>query len=44
MKATTERIALINQIYKTGASVFVHDLVNADGQAAGTQVTLQIPV
>jgi sensor histidine kinase YesM len=44
MKATTERIALINQIYKTGASVFVHDLVNEDGQAAGTQVTLQIPV
>ncbi len=44
MKATTERIALINQIYKTGASVFVHDLVNKDGEAAGTQVTLQIPV
>ena len=44
MKATTERIALINQIYKTGASVSVHDLVNDKGQAAGTQVTLQIPV
>ena len=44
MKATTERIALINQIYKTGASVFVHDLVNEEGDTAGTQVTLQIPV
>jgi hypothetical protein len=44
MKATSERIALINQIYKTGASVFVHDLVNEDGQAAGTKVSLQIPV
>jgi hypothetical protein len=29
MKATTERIALINQVYKTGANVFVHDLVDA---------------
>ncbi len=44
MKATTERIALINQIYKTGASVFVHDLVNDKGQAEGTQVTIQIRV
>ena len=44
MKATTERIVLINQIYKTGASVFVHDLVNEQGQAAGTEVILQIPV
>ncbi|MEO6613642.1 MAG: histidine kinase [Chitinophagaceae bacterium] len=44
MKATTERIALINQIYKTGANVFVHDLVDEDGQAAGTEVILQIPV
>lgn len=44
MKATTERIALINQIYKTGANVFVHDLVNEQGQAAGTEVILQIPV
>ena len=44
MKATTERIALINQIYKTGASVFVHDLVNEKEEAAGTRVTIQIPV
>ena len=44
MKATTERIVLINQLYKTGASVVVHDLVDEDGQAAGTEVILQIPV
>jgi tetratricopeptide (TPR) repeat protein len=44
MKATTERIALINQIYKTGANVVTHDLVDEQGQAAGTEVTLQIPV
>ena len=44
MKATTERIALINQIYKTGASVSVHDLVNDENEVLGTSVTLQIPV
>ena len=26
MKVTSERIALINQIYKTGAHVTIHDL------------------
>jgi sensor histidine kinase YesM len=44
MKATTERIALINQIYKTGANVVVHDLVDEKGQASGTRVCIQIPV
>ena len=44
MKATTERIALINQIYKTGANVIVLDLVDDKGHASGTQVTIQIPV
>lgn len=44
MKATTERISLINQVYKTGASVFVQDLIDDEGRPAGTQVTLQIPV
>lgn len=44
MKAATERIVLINQLYKTGASVVVRDLVNNNGLATGTQVTLQIPV
>jgi tetratricopeptide (TPR) repeat protein len=44
MKVTSERIALINQTYKTGANVTLHDLVHNDGQPAGTQVTIQIPV
>ena len=44
MKATTERITLINQVYKTGANVVVHDLVDEKGFAAGTHVTLEIPV
>ena len=44
MKATSERITLINQVYKTGANVYIHDLMDEKGIAAGTQVTLQIPV
>ncbi len=44
MKVTSERIALINQIYKTGADVSIHDLVDNNGRPAGTQVTIQIPV
>ena len=44
MKATSERIALINQTYKTGANVVIHDLVDADGNAAGTQVSILLPV
>ena len=36
MKVTSERIALINQIYKTGADVCVHDLVDTNGNALGT--------
>ena len=27
MKVTSERLALINQIYKTGANVTIHDLI-----------------
>ncbi len=44
MKVTSERIALINQIYKTGADVCVHDLVDTNGKALGTEVTIKIPV
>ncbi len=44
MKVTSERIALINQIYRTGANVAIHDLIDAEGQPGGTEVTIQIPV
>ena len=44
MKATSDRIALINQIYRTGANVAIHDLVNKEGLPVGTRVTIQIPV
>ena len=44
MKVTSERIALINQIYKTGAEVKIHDLVDENGESSGTKVIIQIPV
>jgi sensor histidine kinase YesM len=44
MKATSDRIALINHVYRVGANVVVHDLVDAEGQPAGTEVTIQIPI
>lgn len=43
MRITCERIALINRIYKTGADVIIHDLMN-DGKPSGTKVIIQIPV
>ncbi|MEJ7828403.1 MAG: histidine kinase [Segetibacter sp.] len=42
MKVTNERIALINQMYQTNTKVQVHDLADAEGRAAGTEVVLEI--
>ena len=44
MKVTSERLALINQIYKSGANVTIHDLADSNGQPAGTRVTIKIPL
>ncbi len=44
LKMTSERIALINQFYQTHTQIMIEDLVAADGQPAGTEVTLQIPI
>lgn len=44
MKVTSDRIALINQVYKTGADVRIDDLTSVDGKAEGTRVIIQIPV
>lgn len=33
---------MINQIYKNGANVTIHDLTDNDGQPSGTQVTIKI--
>lgn len=44
LKMTSERIALVNQLYQTRTQVAIEDLVDADGQPAGTEVVLQIPI
>ncbi len=42
-KVTSERLELINKVYKTGASVTTDDIVNESGEIAGTLVTIKIP-
>ncbi|WP_158552632.1 hypothetical protein [Spirosoma telluris] len=44
MKVTGERIALINQLYKTSTQVLIRDLVDSEGQPAGTEVVLEIRI
>lgn len=44
MKVTGERIALINQLYKTSTHVQIRDLVDSEGQPAGTEVVLEIRI
>ncbi len=44
LKMTSERIALVNQLYQTHTQVLIADLVDAAGQPAGTEVVLQIPL
>lgn len=44
MKVTSERLALINQVYKTGTDVIIDDLMDKEGHPAGTKVTIQIPL
>ncbi|MEO6549696.1 MAG: histidine kinase [Ferruginibacter sp.] len=44
MQVTSDRIALINQVYENGADVNIEDLVDIDSNPSGTKVTVQIPV
>ncbi len=44
MKVTNERINLINQIYKTNASVEIVDLFDDKNNSTGTSVIIQIPI
>ena len=44
MKMTGERITLINQMYKAQTQVQIHDLIDAEGNPAGTEVVLDIPI
>jgi tetratricopeptide (TPR) repeat protein len=43
MKITGDRIALINQMFDKESAVRIDDLVDSDGNPAGTVVTVQIP-
>lgn len=44
MKLTEDRIAVLNQYAQTNARVEILDLKNETGEAAGTRVTITIPV
>lgn len=44
MKVTSDRIALINQVYKSGASVIIDDLKDENNNPLGTKVIIQIPI
>lgn len=44
MQITSDRITLINRIYKIDTQVHVVDLTDKDGQAAGTRVVINVPL
>ena len=44
LKVTEERLQILNQVYGVDASVQINDLVMADSQVGGTQVTLQMKI
>ena len=44
MSITHQRIELINQMYNTNMSVVVNDLYDGQGNAAGTEIRIDIPV
>lgn len=44
MKVTSERLALINSVYKTGADVTIHDMFDHAGAPSGTKVIIKIPI
>ncbi len=43
MKVTTERIELVNQMYKTNTKIKIIDLENTNGGPLGTKVIVEIP-
>lgn len=44
LKMTSERIELINQLYQSTTQVQIEDLVDLEGNVAGTKVIVEIPV
>ena len=43
MQITGDRIAIVNQLHNIQASVTVTDLLNDEGVAAGTRISILIP-
>ena len=44
LKMTSDRLALINQLYHTQTSVTINDLTGPTGRVLGTEVVLTIPI
>ena len=44
LKMTSERLNAINHIYQTNTEVKIFDLVDTEGNAAGTKVIIEIPL
>ena len=44
MKVTSERLELINHMYKTGAEVKIFDLTDENNNSTGTTIIILIPV
>ena len=44
MQISSDRIQIINNLYKLNNSVTVHDLFDEQGGASGTKIILKIPV
>ena len=44
MKITSERMDIIRDMYKIETTLLIEDLKNGDGSAAGTKVSLEIPI
>jgi tetratricopeptide (TPR) repeat protein len=44
MQISSDRIAIINHLYRLKNSVSIYDLTDADSNAAGTKIVVQIPV
>lgn len=43
-RLTAERIALINEKYKTSAQIIIDDLYDVNNNACGTRVTIKLPI
>ena len=44
LKMTSERLEVLNQIYKTKTEVDIVDLKDSDGNSSGTKIILDIPL